>query len=158
MIRDYAQIVDRLSRGLGKAYAKSPMILGVPGMSLAVKIDPYYYLAILPAFLSRLGQWAGVFPDTATEALAKTGNLITGQQGDHQLPLTVLWGEPPITRRINAAFVPAEFIERALKLYGAEPRPLPVADLRILEQEKEHVDLFMCHITRIDKTAFARPV
>ncbi|WP_461209219.1 hypothetical protein [Desulfocurvus sp. DL9XJH121] len=158
MIKDYSEILERLGKGLGRAYADSPMVIGVPGVSVAVKVDPHYYLAVMPGFLARLAEWAGMFPDTAREALVKTGNLILDTQGEHHLPLTVIWGEPSVSRRIRAAFLPSEFVDRALKLYAGAPAPLPVADLRIHEDDREAVDCFLHDITHIDKTAFTRPV
>lgn len=158
MMQDYSEILDRLSKGLGRAFAQSPMILGVPGTSVAVKIDPHHYIAVMPAFLSRLAEWAGVFPDTARDALARTGNLVRGADGSHQATLTVVWGDPPVSRRINAAFLLAGFVDHALKLYGGHPAPMPVADLYIDAEDREIVNSFFKGITSIDKTAFTRPV
>lgn len=158
MMQDYSELLDRLAQGLGKAYAQSPMILGVPGTSVAVKIDPYHYIAVMPAFISRMAEWAGVFPDKALDALIKTGNLVRGANGNHQADITVVWGEPPVSRRIHASFLLADFVERALKFYGGQPAPLPVADLRIDAGDKENVEAYFKGITSIDKTAFTRPV
>lgn len=156
-MKDYSEIVARLQRGLGRAYQDSAMILGVPGTSVAVKIDPHHYLAVMPAFLSRLAEWAGVFPDTAREALVRSGNLVTSGPGrEAVLPVTAVWGTPPTSRRINACFVLAEFVDRAIRLYGAEPAPPPVADLRLSGADHEAVQAFFQGKTCIDKTAFTQ--
>lgn len=157
-MKDYSEILDRLRRGLGKAYSDSPMVLGVPGVSVAVKIDPHYYVAVMPAFLSRLAEWAGVFPDTALEALLRTGSLVRDPRGECLTTLTAVWGDPPLRRRIRAAFPTAEFVDRALKLYAGEPAAPPVADLRIDAEDRERIDAFFNGVTSIDKTAFTRPV
>jgi len=158
MIKDYSEILDRLQKGLGKAYRESPLVLGVPGVSVAVKIDPHYYLSVMPAFLSRLAEWSGMFPDTAEQALIRTGNLILGNGDTPRTQLSVVWGSPPISRRVNASFVLAEFIDRALRLYGGQSAPMPVADLRIAADDREAVTRFFDTKTCVDKTAFTQPV
>lgn len=158
MMKDYPEILDRLQKGLGKAYRDSALVLGIPGVSVAVKIDPQYYLAVMPAFLSRVAEWSGMFPDTAEQALIRTGNLITGIQGSHQTQVTVVWGSPPISRRVNASFVLADFVDRALRLYGAHPSPMPVADLRIAAEDQDSVARFFDSKTCVDKTAFTQPL
>jgi hypothetical protein len=154
-MQDYARTLDRLQRGLGRAWREDPMILGVPGVSLAVKIDPFHYLAVHPAFLERLGRWAAVVPRAAREALLRGGDLLVGPGGrGHVLAVSAVWGSPPRARRLRACFVLAGFVDRALLLYGGERSPLPVADLRLLGRERPAVDAFLQHKTRIDKTAF----
>jgi len=158
-MKDYSAIIDRLQRGLGRAYRESGLILGLPGTSVAVKIDPHYYLAVMPGFLNRLAEWAGVFPKSTLEALLRTGNLVSsGPQRTSMLPVTVVWGSPPVTRRINACFVLAEFVDRALKLYGDEPALPPVADLRLDHGDRDAVYAFFQDKTCIDKTAFTAHV
>ncbi len=154
-MKDYSDIAQRLQRGLGRAYRESPMILGVPGASVAVKIDPHHYLAVLPAFLNRLAEWAGVFPDTAREAMVRSGNLVTGGPDRKcEVAVTAVWGAPPTARRIRACFVLAEFVDRAIRLYGDEPAPPPVADLRLVAADSRRLGAFFEGKTRIDKTAF----
>jgi len=152
-MKDYTRILDQLQRGLGRAWRESGMILGVPGVSVAVKIDPYHYLAVQPAFLERLGRWAATAPDTACEALLRSGNLLAGEAG-HVLAVSAVWGQPPLARRVRASFVLAGFVDRALLLYGNEPAPPPVADLRIAAHDRPLVDAFLQGKTSIDKTAF----
>lgn len=159
MLKDHSQTLDRLQQGLGRAFKESSLILGVPGLSVAVKLDPYYYLAVMPAFMERLSQWAGVFPHSAQETLICTGNLVShGSKREFMLPLRLTWGDPPTTRRINASFVQAEFVDRALRLYGASPDALAVSDIRIDASDKEAVQKFFDNKTCVDKTAFTQQV
>lgn len=156
MLKDYTETLSRLQKGLGKAFIQSPIILGAPGISVAVKVDPYHYLAVMPAFITRLAEWGGMFPKTAEEALIRTGNLITGvTPEDKSLELHVVWGNPPITKHIRASFIHADFIDRALRLHGNTPQPLPVADLCVLESDRPLVDAFFNEKTSLDKTAFS---
>ena len=74
---DYAESLERLGKALGEHYRQSGYILGVPGTSLALKVDPFYYLAIQPGFTKYLARWAGMFPDRAALALVKTGNMLS---------------------------------------------------------------------------------
>lgn len=157
-MKDYGDILTRLQRGIGRAYRDSGLALGVPGVSVAVKIDPYHYLAVMPAFTARLAEWAGMFPATAEETLVRSGNLVSsGADRSTVLPVSVVWGGAP-PRRITAAFVLAEFIDRALKLYGGQPLPPPVADLRIDAADHDAVAAFFKDKTCIDKTAFTQHV
>ena len=140
-LTDYTEIVKRLQQTLGKAFMDEPWILNMPGKSIACKIDQYYYLAVMPAFTNQLGRLGGMFPDQVAEALVKTGNFITkGPDRDPILPLTVSWGGRAIT--IKAAFVDADFIDRAVKTYGTMATSLNVSELKISEADKEMIEAF----------------
>ncbi len=92
-LKDYTEIGERLQQVLGKGFAEEPWILNMPGKSVACKIDQYYYVAVMPAFVEQLGRLGGMFPDQVTEALVKTGNFITkAPDRNPLLPLTVSWG------------------------------------------------------------------
>ncbi|MFH1913945.1 MAG: hypothetical protein ABIK45_06710 [Pseudomonadota bacterium] len=140
-LKDYAEIAERVQRALGRGFAEEPWILNMPGRSIACKIDHLHYLAVMPAFVDQLGRLAGVFPDQVTESLVRTGNFITrGPDRQPVMPLTVGWGGRPVT--IRAAFVDADFIDRAVKIYGSLSTPLNLSDLRISMADKERVDAF----------------
>lgn len=141
-LKDFTEAGGRLQRALGKGFAEEPWLLNIPGKSIACKIDQYYYLAVMPAFTEQLGRLGGMFPDQVTEALVKTGNFITkGPDRDPLVPLTVSWGGKGV--RLNAAFVDADFIDRAVKTYGGMASVLNVSDLKISSEDKEGVeDLF----------------
>lgn len=140
-LKDYTEIVGKLQQAIGKAFAEEPWILNMPGKSVACKIDQYYYLAVMPAFVEQLARYGGMLPETVTEALVKTGNLITkAPERDPLLPLTVGWGSRPVT--IKAAFVDADFIDRAVKTYGGLGSILNVSDLKISEDDRAKVEAF----------------
>ncbi|BCS86776.1 hypothetical protein [Pseudodesulfovibrio sediminis] len=141
MLKNYTEVVERLQQTLGKGFAEEPWTLNLPGKSIACKIDQYYYLAVMPAFIERLGRMGGMFPDQVQEALVKTGNLITrAPERDPLLSLSVGWGGKGVT--IKGAFVDADFIDRAVKTYGGLPSVLNVSDLKISEHEREKVEAF----------------
>lgn len=158
-MKDYSSNLERIQRAIGRAYQESGLVLGVPGISIAVKIDPHYYLAVMPSFITRTAQWAGMFPRSTEETLKKTGNLITGaDRATFQIPVTVIWGEPPTSRRIKAAFLPADFIDRSIMLFGGADTPMPVTDLRLDVSDKPQVAMLFKGKTSIDKTAFSQQI
>jgi hypothetical protein len=57
--------------------------------------------------------------------------------------------------RLTVDFLPAEFIDRAVVLYGGEPSPLPVSRLRVHIREKERLAAFFAGRTPIMDLAFA---
>lgn len=152
-LENYAETIERLQQGLGKGFADEPWILNMPGKSIACKIDQYYYLAVMPAFVDALGRLGGMFPDKVTEALVKTGNLITKSPDRNPLvPLTVSWGGRGIALR--AAFVDADFIDRSAKIYGGSGGGLNVSELKISEADKGKVEEFFEGKTPPQKLAY----
>lgn len=155
MLIDYTETLERLQRGLGKAYEKNPSVLNIPGKSIAVKVDPNYYLAIMPSFQNRIAEWAGVFPEKASKSLVHTGNIACpSSSSPFSLQLGVQWGEPLTVRTLLCAFVSADFIDQALKIYAKRPAPLPVADIYLLEAQQSELKIFFGNKTFLDKTAF----
>ncbi|QJB54883.1 hypothetical protein [Pseudodesulfovibrio sp. zrk46] len=152
-LKDYTETAERLQRALGKGFADEPWILNVPGQSIACKIDQYYYLAVMPAFVDQLARLGGMFPDKVTEALVKTGNFITkAPDRNPLLPLTVGWGGKGIG--VRAAFVDADFIDRAVKTYGGMGSVLNVSELKISQEDKSKVDAFFDGKTAPQKLAY----
>lgn len=152
-LSDYAETLERLQQALGKGFAEEPWILNMPGRSLACKIDQYYYLAVMPGFVEQLARMGGTFPDKVTEALVKTGNFITkGPDRDPLLPLTVSWGNRPVT--LKAAFVDADFIDRAVKTYGGLTSVLNVSELKISQADRPKIDDFFEGKTPPQKLAY----
>lgn len=152
-LKDFTEIAERLQQNLGKGFADEPLLLNVPGQSIACKIDQYYYLAVMPAFTEQLGRLGGMFPDKVTEALVKTGNFITkAPNRDPLLPLTVSWGGRAVT--VKAAFVDADFIDRAVKTYGGMGAILNVSELKVSSEDKAKIEDFFEGKTPPQKLAY----
>ncbi|MES9994515.1 hypothetical protein [Desulfovibrio aminophilus] len=129
-LTDYQDVLNRLQKALGQAHLADPLLLNVPGRSVACKVDPLYYLALQPAFVERLAKAAAMLPATVAEALVRTGNLITrAPERRHELTVPVVLGGRLL--EVRASFVDADFIDRALRLYAGLPTGLEVSDLRI---------------------------
>jgi hypothetical protein len=158
MLVDYADILSRMEQALGRHFAQAPSILNVPGVSVALKIDPFYYLALRPSFGELLGKWAGVSPARAEETLMRTGNMVLGPgRTRYPQPLAVFeegMGQP---MRLTADFVPAECIDRAVIMYGGEAGPLPVCGLRLAASQKDALTVFFQGMTPIAALAFGEP-
>ena len=137
-MRDFAELTERVLRGLGKAYAGSAQVLNAPGRSVAVKIDHLYSLALWPAFAERIGRYAGLLPRNLEEALVHSGNLISaGPDRRIALPLRLSW--PGGAAAVNAAFLLAHFVDRGLSLYGNAVDPLPVSPVRVSRADQAAV-------------------
>ena len=152
-MRDFAELTERVLRGLGKAYAASAQVLNAPGRSVAVKIDPLYYLALWPAFAERIGRYAGALPRSVEEALVRSGNLVSsGPDRQAALPLRLAW--PGGAAAVSAAFLLADFVERGLALYGGAAGPLPVSPVRIRREDRALVLDFFAGKTPPHDSAF----
>lgn len=140
-MQNHAETVERLQRALGKGVSQSPWLINLPGRSIACKIDQYYYLAIMPAFVEQLARLGGMFPDQVESALIFSGNFITkAPERTPTIPLTVSWGGP--TMKLKAAFVEAEFIDRGIKTYSDLGMVPSVSELKISSADKESVEAF----------------
>ncbi len=129
-VTDYGEIVLALQKILGQAYQDSPTILNLAGHSLACKIDPNYYLAVEPAFTQNLAKSGARLPSKVRTALLHTGNILTlGPAKDWVLTIGVSANGGK--GKIKACFMNAEFVDRALILYGGRISGLEVSDLRI---------------------------
>ncbi len=152
-LKDYQDSLTRLQKGMANAYKQSPQVLNVPGQSVACKVDPNYYLALEPVFTEILSRWAISFPDSVLETLTHTGSGgVCKPMATHVIPLTVNWGGRDY--EIQAAFLQAEFVDRALKLYGGVADPLPVSELRIRADERAAVEAFFAGLTPPGGVAF----
>ncbi|WP_147821966.1 hypothetical protein [Salidesulfovibrio onnuriiensis] len=138
-LTDYQEIATKLQKALGHAFAEEPWLLNLPGKSIACKIDQYYYVAVMPAFVDQLSEWAGVSRGRAAEALVKTGNLITkAPERNPMLRLGLVWDGQ--TYDLKAAFVDADFIDRALRFYGGLESVLNVSELKLSEASRDRVE------------------
>jgi hypothetical protein len=158
MLVDYADILTRIERGLGRSYAEFPTILNVPGASAALKLDPYYYLALRPLFFELLGKWAAVPPTRVEETLIRTGNLVLGPgKTRYPRPLAAFEESTGTRLQLTADFVPAACIDRAVVLYGGSPGPLPVSGLRLIAAQREALDAFFAETTPLAALCFGEP-
>lgn len=158
MLVDYADILSRLEQALGHHFAASPSLLNVPGVSAALKIDPFYYLALRPAFFELLGKWAGVPPTRVEETLARTGNLVLGPgHSRYDKPVAVFEDGTSQVLRLAADFVPAELIDRAVVMYGNELAPLPVSSLRLVDSQRDALAHHFADTTPLAALAFGAP-
>jgi hypothetical protein len=140
-LKDYQDSLTRLQKGLASGYQQSPHVINVPGQALACKVDPNYYLALEPIFTEILARWAVSFPQGVLETLVHTGNLVFCKAvGTHIIPLTLTWEDKDF--EVQAAFLQADFVDRALKLYAGVAEPLPVSALRIRADERKAVEAF----------------
>jgi hypothetical protein len=152
-MKDYQDALTRLQKGLASGYQSSPSVLNTPGQSLMCKVDPDYYLALEPIFTEILARWAISFPQGVLETLVHTGNLVFCKPlSTHIIPLTLSWGGNDY--EVQAAFLSATFVDRALKLYAAVPEPLPVSDLRIRADERAAVEAFFGEKTPPNAVAY----
>lgn len=152
-LKDYQDSLTRLQKGMANAYKQSPQVLNVPGQSVACKVDPNYYLALEPVFSEILARWAISFPDSVLETLTHTGSVVVCKpMATHVIPLTVNWGGRDY--EIQAAFLQADFVGRALKLYAGVADPLPVSELRIRADERAAVEAFFAGLTPPGGVAF----
>ncbi|EPR38666.1 hypothetical protein dsx2_0475 [Desulfovibrio sp. X2] len=157
-LTDYAETLDRLQKGLAAQYEKFPGILNEPGTSVALKIDQNYWLAVEPLFSTSLAKWSGVFPETALTTLTRTGNMITrASDRAHSLLLAVTWPGRPQGAEILASFVLAEFVERAISLYGGRDVAHTLSDLKVMAGERGKVQAFFEGKTPPGKWVYAAP-
>lgn len=155
MLVDYSEVLTRLEEALGRHYRESPDILNVPGVSMALKIDPYYYLALRPSFGELLGKWAGVAPARVEETLIRTGNLVLGpDRSRYAGPLLAFEEGSATPLRLAADFVPAALCDRAVALYGGEAGPLPVSGLRLDAGQRPALDAFFAGKTPLQALVF----
>lgn len=136
---DYTERIERLQRGLGRAFEAEPWALNLPGKSIACKLDQYYYLAVMPAFVEKLARYSGLFPESVVETLVRTGNLITRPpKRDPVVTLGVTWSGK--VYEISAAFVEADFIDRAIMVHGGMESGLNVSELKIAAGSRQAVE------------------
>jgi len=152
-LKDYQDSLTRLQKGLASGYQQSPQVINVPGQSLVCKVDPDYYLALEPIFTEILARWAVSFPQGVQETLVHTGNLVFCEPfNTHIIPLTLTWDDKDF--EVQAAFLRADFVDRALKLYAGLADPLPVSALRIRNAERKAVEAFFGGKTPPSDVAF----
>ncbi|MFP4167652.1 MAG: hypothetical protein ACLFSY_02215 [Desulfonatronovibrionaceae bacterium] len=155
-MQQWDEVIRDLQSGLGRGYLQDNAILNTPGRSIACKLDPHYYLAPIPLFLRRLAYLSAKPPDKVRAGLINTGNLVTRSRSqEHSLTLAVTWPGLTNPMPIQACFILAEFIDRALRIYARIYEPLPVAELQIVSGDKAKVEKFFADKTAPHDLAFA---
>jgi hypothetical protein len=155
---DYSQNLERLEKALGQHCRDKRFILGEFGSSLALKVDPFYYLAIQPGFLKHLSRWAGMLPAIAAQTLIRTGALLSDPSRTvHAVPVRVLEEGSDMVLSVRASFVLASFIDRALAIHGATADAPPVSRLRILDEDRPGLAFLFQGKTPLQSLAFANP-
>ncbi len=152
---DYSELVNLLQKELGLRCSRSPGLLNVPGRSMACKLDPYYYLALHPGFVELLGKWAGRGSEVITEALVKTGVFATKPpERAPSIPLTLVWADGSVRRKLDVSFLDAAWVERGLAMYSGAQSP-PISGLCIAKEERSAVDEFLENKTPVQGLGFA---
>ena len=59
--------------------------------------------------------------------------------------------------KLPADFVPAEWIDRAVTMYGGEAGPLPVSGLRLAEEQRETLARLFAGKTELAALAYGAP-
>lgn len=152
-LTNHGDVVLHLQKCLGQAFRESPLLLNLPGRSLACKVDPSYYLAVEPAFTETLARLSVRLPARVREALVRTGNIVSlppRREWLLKLGVAVSGGHG----KIKGCFVVAEFIDRALILHGGRTTGLEVSDLRLERRYKTPLEKFFAGKTPLHDMAF----
>ena len=152
-LQDYKDRIDRLQKGLGKAFAENPFILNIPGKSIALKVDPYYYVAFEPAFSENLSRFGVMLPKNVRDTLVRTGNLVTDHETRNPIiKIRMKWNDRSYA--MTVCFVESGFIDQALKIYGGVKEEVGLSEIRILESERERLEEFFGERTLLKSVAF----
>lgn len=152
-LQDYKNRVDRLQKGLGKAFAENPFILNIPGKSIALKMDPYYYVAFEPAFTENLSKFGVMLQKNVRDTLVRTGNLVTDPETRNPIiKIRMKWNDRSYA--MSVCFVESGFIDQALKIYGGVKEEIGLSEIRILASERERLEKFFGDRTLLKSVAF----
>lgn len=155
---DYSLNLERLAKALGEHCRDASFILGQPGTSLALKVDPFHYLAIQPGFLKHLSRWAGMLPAAVEETLIRTGVMLSdASRRVYTVQIRVFEEGAATLTPVNASFLLAVFIDQALAIHGASPDPAPVSRLKILAEDRPKLDILFSGKTPLHALAFGNP-
>ncbi|WP_031479541.1 hypothetical protein [Maridesulfovibrio frigidus] len=152
-LQDYQTRIDRIQKGIGKAFADSPFMFNIPGKSIALKIDPYYYVAFEPSFTESLSKFSVMLKKNVRDTLVRTGNLVSDHDTRNPLiKIKLKWGDR--TYSLSACFVEAEFIDQALKMYGGVVGDIGISEMQILSSERERLEKLFGERTLLQNVAF----
>ena len=97
-------------------------------------------------------------PARVEETLARTGNLVLGPGRTRYDKLLAVFEEGTRTvLKLSADFVPAEWIDRAVVMYGNEPGPLPVSSLRLVDSQRDALGAHFAGMTPLAALAYGAP-
>lgn len=155
-VHDYQQILTQCQEKMARQYLESPSILNVPGVSTACRIDHFYYLVLEPSFFISMSLWCGFSPELIRTTLTSTGNLIrlSGQKSNF-LPLDVQLKPGGSSVRVRAGFILAEFIDKGLKIFARQDKPLGLSELKIMPHERERLQECFQGKTELSGLSFA---
>ncbi len=143
-LNDYSALLERLQRALALAFDQSGEFLNRPGSSSAFKIDPDFYLILIPQFAEDLSFLTGILPETVIETLVLTGNLATyGPERAYAPRLDVYFSRSGSPRSERVGFLQAGFVEGALKIYGGRRSGLPLSDVRLNAAQRPLIEKFL---------------
>lgn len=157
-MRDRAELLDRVQRGLGREYRGNPELINTPGRSLLLRLDPFYYIAPSEAFLLRAGRWGLLLPERVRELLIRSGDLVShSRDRSYALKLRLLLrvGGEPRPATLEACLLHSTFVDRALTLYGGLREPPPVALVLLAATERPKLAAFLEGKTMLADAAFA---
>lgn len=153
---DYSRIINLVQKELAKRYELNNTILNVPGKSIACKVDENYYLILYPLFIEYLCKICGILPNSLTETLIKTGNLIVDPvTKDFCRLVEVRWTLDMMPIRVKAGFVVNSLIDNSLRFYGrTRKRALEVSDLKISVRSKSNIESLFVNKTPLNSRVF----
>lgn len=153
---DYSSIINLVQKELAKRYDLNNNILNVPGKSIACKVDENYYLILYPSFIEYLCKICGILPNSLTETLIKTGNLIVDPvTKDFYRLVEVRWTLDMVPIRVKAGFVVNSLIDNSIRFYGkTRKRGLGVSDLKISVRSKSNIESLFVNKTPLNSRVF----
>ncbi len=155
---DYQEILKNIERSLATHVKTTPTLLNTPGMSIALKLDPFYYIVLHEPCIRLLSKWCAIKPENIETALVKTGVMIlNSDRTQHTISIPVYEEGLGRVLTVNASFITAEFIDKALIFNGAAREGLPVSRMKIVLSEKERLNAFFEGKTPLQGLAFGEP-
>jgi len=153
---DYSNIINLLQKELARRYELDNTILNVPGKSIACKIDENYYLILYPSFIEYLCKISGILPNSVTETLIKTGNLIVDPvTRDFYRLVEVRWNSEMVPITVKAGFVVNNFIDNSLRFYGRTIKSsLQICNLKISTRSKSNIESLFVNKTPLNSRVF----
>ncbi|GAB6888194.1 hypothetical protein JCM13304A_16930 [Desulfothermus okinawensis JCM 13304] len=153
---DYSNIINLVQRELAKRYDLDKSIINVPGKSIACKVDENYYMMLHPSFIEYLCKLCGILPNSLTQTLIKTGNLIADPvTRDFYRLVEVRWTANMAPIKVKAGFVLSSLIDNSIRFYSKTiKKSLDVSDLKISLRSKSNIQSLFVNKTPLNSTVF----